>query len=89
MKERNAAEEDLGYVSGMVFTPDGKRLATANLGGRVVLWDPETAAKLDEFPFPGPVRAIAAGPDSRHLATANANGTIYVLRLASPPPRRK
>ncbi len=42
-----------------------------------------------EWELPGPVQALALARDGRHVATANSNGTVYVLRLPAPPPRKK
>lgn len=88
MRERNA-ESDVGYISALAFSPDGKHLVSAHLEGRVRLWDTAIGRLLEEHAIPGAVRTVAFAPDSRHIATGNANGTVYVLRLLNPPPRRK
>ena len=74
---------DWGYVYCLAYSPDGKALASADEGGRVLLW-PAGGKKLAEWEPAGQVHGLAFAPDGRHLATANANGTVYLLRL----PRR-
>jgi hypothetical protein len=65
----------------MVFSPDGRTLAAAGLGGQVSLWETATGKKYREWQLPGPVHRLAFLEDGRHLVTANENGTFYVLRL--------
>jgi WD40 repeat protein len=43
---------------------------------------------VGEWQLPGEVQALAVAPDGRHVASANANGTMYVLRLPAPRPRK-
>ncbi|MEK7216233.1 MAG: WD40 repeat domain-containing protein, partial [Chloroflexota bacterium] len=74
-------------IARIVIGPDGKSVASCGRDGRVILWDAVTGAKLREWQLPGPVHAVAFAADGRHLATANGNGTVYILRIAPPPPQ--
>ncbi len=73
-----------GQVAAVAFSPDGQRLVSADLDGRLIFWDRRSGAKLDSWQLPGAVYHLAFASDSRHLATANGNGTIYIIRLAAP-----
>jgi WD40 repeat protein len=72
-------------VTTVVFDPDGKRLASAGLDGRVFLWTFGTAGGQREWQLPGPVTSLIFAPDNRHLVLGNGNGTIYILRIGLPP----
>lgn len=57
--------------------------------GRLALWDIPSAKVVWQHDLPGVVYHLAFAPDGRHLLTANSNGTLYVLRMASPQPAAK
>ena len=59
-------------VSAMVFSPDGKKLATGAFDARIVLWDVESGQKLQELT--GSQRVInrlVFSPDGTRLATTD------------------
>ncbi|HYT93995.1 MAG TPA: serine/threonine-protein kinase [Gemmataceae bacterium] len=68
----------------LALSPDGTILATIGQSGRLVVWQAATEKVLLQWAHPKGVNAVAFAPDSRHLATANGDGTIYILRLATP-----
>jgi WD40 repeat protein len=78
---------------GAAVSADGK-IVSADSEGLVRVWM-RKGKKLDnwevssEWELPGPVQALALARDGKHVATANSNGTVYVLRLPAPPPRKK
>jgi WD40 repeat protein len=72
------------FVTGVVFSPDGKTLASPEADGQLLLSDVATGQKLREWRMPGLVNEVAFARDGRHLVTANGNGTVSVIRLGPP-----
>jgi WD40 repeat protein len=52
----------------LAFFPDGRRLATGGIAGRVTLWDVQARRVLRTIRFPAPVWWVAVSPDGRRLA---------------------
>src|SRR5438309_11612401 len=69
--------------SALVFSPDGKLLATTAGQSKLVwLWDATTGAlvrKLSGFEFPA--RAVAFSPDGRHVAAMQAGPNVHVWEV--------
>jgi WD40 repeat protein/tRNA A-37 threonylcarbamoyl transferase component Bud32 len=88
--ERQSLEGHRGWVHGLAFTADGKRLVAAagipyNLPGydplrtpgQLVVWAPESGTPVCELTgHQGAVWAVACRPDGRQIATAGADGTV-------------
>jgi WD40 repeat protein len=65
-------------VQGVVFSPDGKRLATSG-GDKVVrVWDLETGKQLAALPSRDRVEAVAFSPDGKSLAAGSKDGTVQI-----------
>jgi WD40 repeat protein len=68
-----------GLVTSLVFSPDGKRLVTADEDGVVKLWDTGTGQEaLTLRGHKGIIRSVAFSPDARFLAAAGDDGTITI-----------
>ncbi len=80
-EEKDALPGHLGTVGAVEFSPDGKRLVSADQAGLVIVWDATTLKEYKRWQLPGEVHHATFAPDNRHLALANSNGTVYVLRL--------
>jgi len=65
------------YVPGMVFSPDGKRLASVSSGqsSELKVWDAQTGQPLFTIglrpEFPGSLTDVAFSPDGKRLATSS------------------
>jgi WD40 repeat protein len=65
-----------GYIDGMIFSPDGKTLATTG-GGPVCLWDWASGKECPRLPA-AHVGKVAFSPGGRLLATASWRGKIFL-----------
>lgn len=78
----DSAGTTIGYnigVGKISFSPDGERLAVANMDGVSKVWDLASRQVVLTLPSPGlPAKAIAYHPDGRSLATGGDEGIITV-----------
>jgi WD40 repeat protein len=68
-------------VSGVAYSPDGTRIATAQFAGTVLQWD-STTGKLIGTPAgerTGRMFAVAYTPDGRTIATAGGDGAMRLI----------
>jgi WD40 repeat protein len=77
-----------GFVSSVVYSPDGKRLATASTDKTVKVWYAETGQELltveghSEYP-----NGVAFSADGHRLAGGSADGTVKIWD-ATPLPEK-
>ncbi len=92
------SQSNLGHrlaVVGVAFTPDGKRLRSLSLDGKVVTWDPATGKRLQQMSVvdaellrsgANPVMrldSLSLSPDARFVATKSIFSTFRLWDLAS------
>lgn len=75
-----------GRVSGLAFSPDGRRIASASWDGTAKIWDAATGellctlrnAQIVASGFSSGLVDVAFSPDGRTLATACCDGTVKI-----------
>ena len=75
-------------VFSVVFSPDGKTLATGSVDSTVILWDVASRKPLGEplKAHSGPVLSVAFSPDGKTLATGSDDKTVILWDVASRKP---
>jgi WD40 repeat protein len=65
------------YVSDIAFSPDGRLVATVDMGGHVFLWDATSGIQVAQMQVPknGSINRIAFSPDGARLAGAGTYGS--------------
>jgi WD40 repeat protein/tetratricopeptide (TPR) repeat protein len=74
-------------ISAMAFSPDGKRLACAEGGGRDIrVWNAATGQELSTLRgHSREVTSITFSPDNQHLASASVDGTVKIWDTTAVP----
>jgi WD40 repeat protein len=96
MVSRRSKSKELEHGRGVtithgLFSPDGRRAATAGEDRTVRLWDAANGrAIVSPFPHPTDIRRIAFSPDGRYLSVVSADHRAWLWDCAvgSPASRR-
>jgi WD40 repeat protein len=70
-----------GAVKALSFSSDGKRIASAGLDRKIVVWDIATGVRHREWLFALEPHTLVFAPDGRHLAVGNEEGVVFILRV--------
>src|SRR5262249_50668656 len=81
-QEVHTFKDHRGTVSGVAFSPDGKRLASAGEDGTVVMRDVTTDREIFRLRVPAPARTVVFSADGRRLATVSGDKTVTVWDAA-------
>jgi WD40 repeat protein len=71
-----------GPITCLVFSPNGKRLASSSLDQTVRIWDVLTGKETSVLPEEAGVLAVAISPDGRWIAAGSEDRTV---KLWGPP----
>jgi len=66
----------------VVFSPDGRRLATASADKTARIWDVSSGQELATVTHNDTVYGVAFSPDGRRLATASEDKTVRIWVLS-------
>lgn len=73
-----ASDHEL-HITNLVWRPDGERVATASLDGKVFVWMPDPLQKVDEIDFGKIVFAVDYSPDGKWLAVMVQDDGVHIL----------
>ncbi|MBK9182256.1 MAG: PD40 domain-containing protein [Ignavibacteria bacterium] len=76
----------IGFVTGVAFSPDGQRIATAGHDATAKLWDANTGALIRTLTgHTSYVYSVAFSPDGRQLLTASLDTTAKIWEVGIAP----
>lgn len=67
-----------GPINAIIFSPDGKYLATASTDGTAAVWEVKSGYQIDCMKHKANVNTIGFSPDGKYLATASEDGTAGI-----------
>lgn len=74
-------------ITGLVFSPDGKRIASGSKDGTIALWSPGQKEDLGSIAAEqGIVNGIAFSPDGKLLASAGSDWSVKLWDAATAKP---
>ena len=71
-------------VGSVIFSPDGRRIASGSWDHSVKLWDASTGTELMTLPHSGQVGSLAFTPEGGTLAAGGLDGALILWESRSP-----
>jgi WD40 repeat protein len=68
-------------VFDVVFSPDGKIVASGGYDGVIILWDTQTREIMGQLTHDATIYSLAFSPDGKTLAAGNYDHTILLWNL--------
>jgi WD40 repeat protein len=72
-----------GYILGLAFTSDSKKLVVSSLDKHIEVWDIESGLCLQSWLSTAPIYNIALNSDDRVLACAGKDGTVMLWDITT------
>jgi WD40 repeat protein len=72
-----------GYVVGLAFTSDGKKLISASVDTHIKIWDLESGICLHSWQSLAPIYKIALSKNDRILACSGKNGDVLLWDITT------
>lgn len=81
---RELEQADLGFIGDLAFSPDGRRLASANYDFSAILWDVESGRVVQRLlGHQDQVRTVAFHPSGTRIVTSGYDRTVRIWDLDS------
>jgi WD40 repeat protein len=74
----------IGAVESVAWSPDGKKIASAGIDGKLQVWDASTGKSFFTSQYPGAeILSVAWSPDGKRVASASYDGTVQVWDISA------
>ncbi len=81
---RELEQADGDFIGGLAFSPDGRRLASANYDSSTILWDVQTGRVVQRLQgHQDQVRCVAFHPSGNRVVTAGYDKTVRIWDVHS------
>ncbi|WP_082348688.1 WD40 repeat domain-containing protein [Planktothricoides sp. SR001] len=79
--EKSSKEMLSDYVTGVVWSSDGKTLAASSAAGEVILWQGNNSISILQEPIESSIDCLSFSHDGKYLAAGGQNGQVKIWYL--------